>query len=201
METPLFGNYKLRQEEDRKQFFEFFEKHVEDVYPRSIYLDIGLVLSEEEKNKSRELQKNLAGHFNLQFYILHGEEKVGWFFGSQIDAETFKMTNTGIFEAHRNQGIYKAMLPVILNTLKEKGFQIVTSRHSATNNQILIPKLQAGFTISGFEISDLFGTMVHLTYYFNHTRRNIINFRVGALRPDKQMAKLLSLNTGDTKEK
>ncbi|MBK6772549.1 MAG: hypothetical protein IPG78_10565 [Ignavibacteria bacterium] len=49
---------------------------------------------------------------------------------------------TAIFKQHQNKGIYKSLLPKVLDILKEKGFQKVYSRHSATNNQIIIPKLK-----------------------------------------------------------
>lgn len=73
------------------------------------------------------------------------------------------MTNTGILEEHRRRGLYTALLPVVLNQLRQKGFQIVFSRHTLTNNAVIIPKLKAGFVISGFEVDDRFGTLVQLS--------------------------------------
>jgi hypothetical protein len=61
-------------------------------------------------------------------------------------------------------------------------FQIVYSRHVATNNQILIPKVKAGFVITGIEVLDVFGVMVHLSYFFNPLRRKVLDARVG--KPD-----------------
>ncbi len=67
------------------------------------------------------------------------------------------------------------MLPKILQILKKQGFQKVTSRHSVTNNNVIVPKLKAGFVITGFEISEVFGLLIILTYYFNDTRRKLVN--------------------------
>jgi hypothetical protein len=59
---------------------------------------------------------------------------------------------------------------------------------------VIVPKLKAGFVISGFEVSDIFGILIHLTYYFNEIRRKVIDFRVGQLVPDEQIRQLLGLN-------
>ena len=128
----------------------------------------------------------------MRIYILYKEEKIGWFLGTQSDAETFYMINTGIFPAHQNKGIYKKLLPKILEILKQKGFQ------KATNNQIIIPKLSAGFIITGFEINDIFGILVHLTYFFNETRRKVMEYRVGQLKPNKELREALSLGNNIT---
>ena len=83
-----------------------------------------VVLAYTEDSAWRNRAEFLQGHEAIVAFLF-GEEKIGWFFGNQIDFETFKMTNTGIFEAHRGKGIYKKLLPAILQLLKEKGFQKV----------------------------------------------------------------------------
>jgi ribosomal protein S18 acetylase RimI-like enzyme len=111
------------------------------------------------------------------------------------------MMNTGIHPTHQNKGIYKRLLPKILEILKEKGFQKVYSRHKATNNQIIIPKLRAGFLITNFEMSDIHGVLIHLTYYFNETRRKIMEYRVGNLQPDQTIRQALSLHNDPADKK
>ena len=59
-----------------------------------------------------------------------------------------------------------------------------------TNNAVIIPKLKAGFVISGFEVSDRFGTLVQLSYYFNPLRRKMMDVRVGQRKPDEEIRKL-----------
>lgn len=101
------------------------------------------------------------------------------------------MVNTGILEAHRRRGLYTTLLPIILETLQKEGFQIVFSRHTLTNNAVIIPKLKAGFIISGFEVDDRFGTLLQLSYFFNPLRRKVMDVRVGQRTPDKEVKKLL----------
>src|SRR4051812_27592214 len=67
-----------------------------------------------------------------------------------------------------------ALMHEALRHAKAAGFQMVLSRHTTTNNSIIIPKLKAGFVITAMEVSDRFGTMVHLNYFFNKTRAKIM---------------------------
>lgn len=193
MKIPLFDNYSLRSSENEQEFNDFLTEHSPAMYPNTIDMNLANMLSEKEKVEIGRLYKNLGEPYRLNLYILCGEEKIGWCFGAQTDFETFNMTNTAIFKGHRNKGIYKALLPAIIKIIKEQGFQKICSRHAATNNQVLIPKLREGFTISGFEISDMFGLLIWLTYYFNETRRKVVDFRVGEAQPDAEIAKAVSL--------
>ena len=58
-------------------------------------------------------------------------------------------------------------------------FKEIFSRHNATNNPVIIPKLKMGFIISGLEVSDTFGTLLQVKYYTNEKRRDIMDFRTG----------------------
>ncbi len=104
------------------------------------------------------------------------------------------MRNTGIFEEFRNKGIYKSLLSLLIENIKEKGFQKITSSHIVTNNHVIVAKLKAGFIISGFEISDRFGLFVNLTYNFNEIRNKIMRYRAGEIAIDEQLSQLLNLN-------
>lgn len=66
-------------------------------------------------------------------------------------------------------------------------------RHSATNNAVIIPKLKAGFVITSMEISDMFGVLVHLTYFPKVLRRKMITYRVGDMKPDEEIKKCLKI--------
>jgi hypothetical protein len=62
-----------------------------------------------------------------------------------------------------------------------------------TNNDVIIPKLKAGFLITSFELSDTFGSLVHLTYYPSPLRRKVQVYRAGDLFPDEEIRKALGL--------
>ncbi len=194
MDFSLFDNYRIEIADNMKEFATFFAANRPKIFNEDIDLNLAAILSEQEQQNRNELQKNLGTPYVLRFYILHNEERIGWFLGKQTDEETFYMTNTCVFANHQNKGIYKALLPKVLEILKGKGFQKVYSRHKATNNQVIIPKLRQGFFITNFEVSDVFGVLIHLTYYFNETRRKAIEYRVGHLQPNENLSKALSLN-------
>ena len=44
---------------------------------------------------------------------------------------------------------------------------------------VIVPKLQEGFLISGFEINDVQGLMVRLVYHLKEVRREMHLFRTG----------------------
>ena len=103
------------------------------------------------------------------------------------------MRNSAVLPDHRRKGLYSALMFEVLKRTKELGFQTVVSRHVTTNNSIIIPKLKAGFVITSLEVSDRYGTLVHLTYFFNETRRKVMQFRSGDLKPDQVLKKALGI--------
>jgi hypothetical protein len=85
------------------------------------------------------------------------------------------------------------MVGKVIELVTKQGFQLITSSHNATNSAIIIPKLKAGFIITGFELSDTFGLLVNLTYYTNATRRKIMDFKAGQTRPDDELRRLFGI--------
>ncbi len=147
----------------------------------------------DEHAAMKRLQKSQGEIYRLNVALFHGDEFAGWSYGWQSEFGTYYMTNSAVLPAHRRKGLYSAMLRYLLKVLKKEGFQIIYSRHTATNNAVLVPKLKAGFIISGMEISDSFGLLVHLRYYTNPTRREMMDVRSGQKRPEGDLRKLLGL--------
>lgn len=178
---------------DENEFFKIFLENRKNVFKDNVDFQVYQLLSELELNKLKALKVNLANSFNLFIKITKKENIIGWFFGRQSDDETFTMMNTGIIKEYRNKGIYANLLQKVLEILKNEGFQKVESQHNASNNQVIIPKLKAGFIITGLEIEDKVGMKVRLTYYFNEKRQKIIDFRIGNKKLNKEFEKYLNL--------
>lgn len=189
---PLIGDYSYRLL-SWDELHQMFEEHKAKVFNRSLYFDVLASLSEAEQNAITVLSENIGNPYRLSIGIYHKDEFIGWHLGKQEDSDKFFMRNTGIFPEHRNQGVYSALLPHILSTIEQKGFQVVCSRHHASNNAVIVPKLKAGFIISGFELSDKYGVLVHLSYYFNPLRRKAMQFRTGEVKPNDELRKLINL--------
>ncbi len=155
------------------------------IFPYSYYND-------EEKDNIRRLSREfLQSRFEINLGVFtKDDEFVGWSYGYQESGIEFYMCNSGILKAHRRKGLYTKMLEVCLDILVDKGFQLIYSRHNATNNSVIIPKLKAGFVISTMEVSDVFGVLIHLKYFTNRIRRKVMNYRVGHCRPDEELKKL-----------
>jgi GNAT superfamily N-acetyltransferase len=186
----LFGDYTVRSMEDQ-EFGPLIRQYRPVVFDRSLSFNVQEALSAEETEAVALLRARTGTPYRLILGIFHREEFVGWSFGRQDGHERYNMVNTGILPEHQNKGIYTALLPRILEMVRKEGFQIAYSRHAATNNQVLIPKLKAGFIISGVELSDLFGTLVHLSYFFNPLRRKVMDVRSGQSVPDQEVRRYM----------
>lgn len=130
----------------------------------------------------------------IEYYIgvYLKNEPIGWTFGfsGKVRSEVH-MINTGVLPAHRGKGIYSALLNLVIGYLQTMDVTSIRSRHRADNNPILVPKLKAGFTISGMEISPRFGTMVNLVYYYNPLMRKMMAHRTGEQRLDEELMDLM----------
>ena len=191
-DSMLFGNYSVRIL-DNNEFNTLFRQCRRSIFETMLEFDVQQALSTEEKTASARLRERMGTPFRLNVGIYHNQEFIGWSFGRQEDSEKYYMVNTGILPEHRGKGIYSALLPWILDALQREGFQIAYSRHVATNNQILVAKLKAGFVITAIEVSDVFGVLVHLSYFFNPLRRKVLDVRVGQARPDAEVKRYMPL--------
>ncbi len=193
MDTPditAIPGYSIREME-HEEFFPLFLKHRTEVFGGSFEFDTRAAMSDQERERSAALGARLGNPFRLQYAVYHGSTFVGWSFGWQDTAERFYMTNSAVLPAHRGKGIYSALVRKVIDRAGREGFQVIHSRHTATNNAVLIPKLKAGFVISGLEISPQFGTLVHLSYFFSATRRAMMDVRSGQTRLDDTLRTLM----------
>ena len=183
----LKGPYSYR-ELSAEEFRPIFERLRPRVFAQQFTFRSREAMSAAEVEAMTALRKRMGEElFFLRLGIFLGDEVVGWHIGHQEDAERFYMTNTGILEPHRGKGLYTALLPLILERLKTEGFQVIYSRHNATNNAVIVPKLKAGFVISALEMNDRFGTLVHLSYFTNPLRRRMMGVRSGEEQIDEAL--------------
>jgi hypothetical protein len=189
-ESVLFGHYTLRAL-DEAEFGPLFRQYRPLLFQTMLDFDVQQALTREEQTATARLRERMGTPFRLNIGLYHHQEFIGWSFGRQESAEKYMMVNTAILPQHQGKGIYSALLPRLLGTLQGEGFQIVSSRHVATNNQVLVPKLKAGFVITGIEVSDVFGVLVHLSYFFNPLRRKVLDVRVGQARPDADVKRYM----------
>lgn len=193
--TPvqLPQGYEIR-EMTQEEFAPLWKKHAEEIFDnQSQIFRVYEWLSEPEKEKAKELQSLLGRPYQLRLGLFYEGSFAGWCAGHQESSETYYMRNSAVLPEHRRKGLYAALLRRTLQILEEKGFQKIYSRHSATNNAVIIPKLKAGFFITSIEVSDVFGVLVHLTYFPKELRQKVLVYRVGDTRPDDEIRRCLKL--------
>jgi len=176
---------------EKAQYDAFRGIHEPKIFPNRFDIDSRASLSLEEKLAVDRLGANLGNLYDLRLGFFNGDEMIGWSYGTQMNAETFRMVTTGIVPEFQGKGIYSSFLEYYSEHIEKKGFQILFSRHYATNNQVIVPKLRFGFIVSGFEISDQFGLLLWLSYYFNKTREKVLHVRSGLQQPDLEVSGMI----------
>ncbi|MFN8578163.1 MAG: hypothetical protein U0354_15100 [Candidatus Sericytochromatia bacterium] len=188
----LFDNYSYYIINEN-EFWQIFKENRKSVFEENIEFSLNKALTDLEKNKLIKLKQNLTNTYKLFIKITCDEKIIGWFYGKQSNEESFEMVNTGLIKEYRNKGIYKSILKEVIKLTEIEGFQKIGSHHHANNNSVIVPKLKQGFIITGMELDDKFGLLIRLTYYFNKTRSDINNFRIGSKKLNKDLEKYLNL--------
>lgn len=118
----------------------------------------------------------------LRIGAFDGDTLVGWTFASAEGGSLLTMVNSGVAPSHRRRGIYSALAQRVLDHATARGCVAVLSRHSASNNAVIIAKLRLGFLVSGFEYSEVYGPLVRLTYLVGELRRSLYQDRAVPIR-------------------
>ncbi len=187
-----FGDYTIRSM-SRDDFQPLFQKHRSQAFADTFTFRLGKTLSAEQETTRKRLRARENDLYRLRLAIFHGTDFVGWHVGRQTSADEYAMTNSAVLPAHQRQGLYTFLLARVLDIVRDEGFQVVTSGHNATNNRIIIPKLKAGFVITGMEISAEFGAVVKLTYFFHPLRRHALDVRSGEAVPNEELRQYMPL--------
>ena len=176
------------------EFHDLWAKYKREVFEEDHSYSLWDMLSEEEVSKVNELRKRISDKVEICLGVFDESDNfVGWSWGFQDSSTSFYMANSAILEEHRRKGLYSKLVDEMIGLTSKLGFQMIYSRHCATNNSVIIPKLKAGFVISKMEMDDIFGVLIHLHYYSNKTRRKIMDYRSGQKAPDDELKKLFKI--------
>lgn len=172
---------------DYDAFMRVFQTHRDQLFSVNNCVDLLDVHSLAENNRRRELVQHRQKGITLCVLAYDGDRLIGWSLGDQDNGDIFYMRNSAVYPDYRRQGVYQAMMKMIVEQAVNLGFQQIRSRHLASNNAVIIPKLKAGFMIRGMEVCDRYGVMVLLSYYPNEKRLELFRYRTGEskTRPKK----------------
>ena len=187
----LLPNYTIR-EASPEEFQEYFRENVRVMFPHSVQFNIMATLDNETIEATKERRKTYQG-LVIRWFIECEGAVVGTHIGEELDPTMFYMRNTAIHPDHRRKGLYRAFLSTIIEHLRPHHYQRITSRHAATNNAVIIPKLQAGFLISGMEITPQHGTLVNLSYFYHKQSEDVMRFRTGEKTLPEELRQHLNL--------
>ncbi len=174
---------------------QLFEKHAPKVFSDNLDYNSDEIDSKSTQQNFKKLSKQFISptQYRIHLGVFYKDKFVAWSWGFQYTSTTFYMCNSAVLPAHRRKGIYTYLMNEIVKRASDQGFMYIFSRHIMTNNDILISKLKMGFKITNFELSERFGNLIHLTYFPQKIRSDILDFRSGYKRPDKKMKKIFKL--------
>ncbi len=183
------------KEMNPKEFFPLFGKHYDQLFGDDHTFFPDEYLSEIESKKLKILDSKLGDRFRLHLGLFSPQnEFIGFSFGVQESSETFFMMASAVLPEYRRLGLYSELVKEVLKRCEEAGFQKIYGTHCATNNAVLIPKLKLGFIFSKVELSDMFGTIIHLQYYTNPLRRKVMDYRSGLKVPSKEIKAVMKFD-------
>lgn len=195
MNSVELENGFVIKEMTSKEFFPLFGKHYDSIFGDDHTFFPETYYSVKEKENLAELKSRMGSYFQLNLGLFSPQnEFVGFSFGAQESEDTFYMMASSVFPLYRKKGLYTALVKEVLRRCKEEGFQKIYGTHCATNNAVLIPKMKLGFVFSKIELSDIFGTIIHLQYYTNPLRRKVLDYRSGLTVPDAEVKSVMKFN-------
>jgi RimJ/RimL family protein N-acetyltransferase len=181
----LFDSFHIRQVDNI--FFQQKYAELADTYLDPDYALSFIQYEQTDGPQPPEMQPKLV----LNWLVYHQDEIIGWCHGMQLSNDSFYMKNSCIKPAFRNRGLYSKVLSHLTQHIFNLGFKVVTSKHIASNNAILIAKLKQGFIVTGMEMSVENGLLLVLSLFNNKIRHQVLDFRNGFGMPGKEVSSML----------
>lgn len=164
---------------DYEEFMHVFQEHRQKLFTETDTVELTEVHSIAENNKRHELSQQVKKGIKLCALAYDGDRLIGWSLGEQENGDIFYMRSSAVYPEYRRRGVYQALLNMIVDQAVNLGFQQIRSRHLASNNAVIIPKLKSGFMIRGMEICERYGVLVLLSYYPHEKRQELFRYRTG----------------------
>lgn len=139
-------------------------------------------IADETEFRSHLRQSDSQIRNELKIGAFSDDQIVGWSY-SRGEDKILHMMNSGVLHEFRGQGIYSELAKSTISYAIKNGFLKIFSRHSPSNNAIIVPKLRLGFFVSAFEYSEEYGPLVHLTYLVSQRRRELYRTRSKPIVP------------------
>jgi GNAT superfamily N-acetyltransferase len=195
MKSVALENGFYIKEMAAKEFFVLFGQHYDSIFGDDHTFFPEKYFSAHEEEGLAALRSRMGNLFMLHLGLFSPQDEfIGFSFGAQESEETFYMIASAVLPNSRKNGLYTALLKEVIRRCSEEGFQKIYGTHCATNNAVLVPKLKLGFIFSKIELSDMFGTIIHLQYYTNPLRRKVLDYRSGLKVPDSEIKSVMKFD-------
>lgn len=152
---------------DLKTSSDFFKKNYESIYQKNIwnspFLSSGSSITKEKYYET-------AGDF---FAFMDGNKVTGIFVGTLVDWSTYYFRNCSILPEYQGGGRYQKLLKHLLMILKKHSVERVEGDIAPSNLGHIHVLNKLGFNITGLNLSERWGSLVHFTKYLNPTHESV----------------------------
>lgn len=143
----------------------------------------------------QDIRKTYKTDYNIPIYLglFCRTAFVGWTYGYGYSSTAFYIESVAIARSHRGKGVHPHLLQGMMDCIFAQGFQTIKNTHHSNLSSLIAKKLRLGFVITGYQLDDQHGAVVQMEYHLKKKRRDILKFRAGSQRPNKEIAKILKL--------
>ena len=173
--------YRVVDKFPEPAFSTLAEEAFADYEPSQLLTEVAI-----EEAAARPVISNFADEGALRIGAFRDGTLVGWTLARPEGASVLHMFNSGVAPSQRRQGIYSALVRLVIEHARLSGHVAVSSRHAANNNAVIVAKLRLGFVVSGFEYSEVYGPLVRLTFLIGELRRTLYRTRSSPIRRVKR---------------
>ena len=170
-DKTLLGQYTV-ETVDAKQYMDFYLKVFKHHDRPDTFIDIDAMYDQRFNQHDMPY---------TALFIKDQNEVVAIFYGDHLTSNQLLMEHSVVSKKYRRQGVYSALLDLIMDYAKFLNVAEILSTHSPANNPIIIAKLKKGFVISGMEIEPKYGLNVNLRYYFDDDVKVAHSLRCGEM--------------------
>ncbi len=182
------------KEINQVEFDSFFPRLMAEHFADTLSYSVFNVRTQTEIDELPNLMNKFRNRESLYLGVYdEAGNLAGWSGSFQTKTYELYTMNSVVLPEHRRKGLYTRLTKEVIRIATERGYQMVTSHHVTSNNSVIVAKLKMDFNITGFEVTDDFGSLVKMTYYINETRKKVFNVRTGYIRPDAQVKELLKI--------
>jgi ribosomal protein S18 acetylase RimI-like enzyme len=145
----------------------FLKNHFAKIYEE----EKSSFLAQEYSDAKLRFYEDMGDFFAL--VDSESQDTIGVFIGNLVDWSSYYIRSCSILPEYQGQGLYQQFLALLLNVLKQSGVQRAEIDVAPSNfgHIHVLNKMQ--FNITGIQVSERWGSMVHFTRFLSKQHEEV----------------------------